>query len=244
MGARCAHFRLRGCIRPARRARPVTIRVSPHEHQDDDSPGARRNDARQPARQRAGLRPERRSSGDRWRDSRQRSSQGPDRRWRAAQLRSGVHEHRVVPERDHVHRRRQGDPALPRLSDRAARGQGRLPRGRVAAAPRRAADAGRVRPVGARHHVPHVRAREHQDVHGRVPLRRAPDVDAVRTVAALSSFYPTSKNIYDREEREHRVRAADREAADARGVRVPAREGDAVRLSRQLAAVRRELPAR
>ena len=47
-------------------------------------------------------------------------------------------------------------------------------------------------------HVPHVRAREHQAVHGRVPVRRAPDVDAVRPrVAALSSFYPTSKNILD-----------------------------------------------
>ncbi len=74
----------------------------------------------------------------------------------------GVPEHGVVPQRDHVHRRRQGDPALSRLSDRAARGEGDVPRSRVAAAARRAADAEGVRPVGARHHVPHVRAREHQ----------------------------------------------------------------------------------
>ena len=34
--------------------------------------------------------------------------------------------------------------------------------------------------VGARHHVPHVRAREHQGLPAGVPLRRAPDVDAVQ----------------------------------------------------------------
>ena len=37
-----------------------------------------------------------------------------------------------------------------------------------------------VRQLGARHHVPHVRAREHQDVPRGLPLRRAPDVDAVQ----------------------------------------------------------------
>ena len=58
-------------------------------------------------------------------------------------LRSGVHEHRVVPQRDHLHRRRQGNSALSRLSRSSSSPRGDVPRGRVAAAPRRAADAGR-----------------------------------------------------------------------------------------------------
>jgi hypothetical protein len=37
-----------------------------------------------------------------------------------------------VQERDHVHRRRQGDSSLPRLPDRAARRECDVPRGRVA----------------------------------------------------------------------------------------------------------------
>ena len=50
-----------------------------------------------------------------------------------------------------------------------------VPRGRLPAHPRRAAHRGPARPVGARDHVPHVRAREHQEPHAGVPLRRAPD---------------------------------------------------------------------
>jgi citrate synthase len=38
----------------------------------------------------------------------------------------------------------------------------------------------RVRRLGAPDHVPHVRAREHQDVPAGLPLRRAPDVDALQ----------------------------------------------------------------
>ena len=46
-------------------------------------------------------------------------------------------------------------------------------------------------------------------------------------VAALSSFYPTAKDIYDPRGARHRVHPAAREDADHRGVRLPAREGDA-----------------
>ena len=49
-----------------------------------------------------------------------------------------------VPERDHVHRRRQGDPPLPRLPDRAARPREHLSRDGVPHALRRAADSGRA----------------------------------------------------------------------------------------------------
>ena len=88
--------------------------------------------------------------------------------------------------------------------DRAARREGDVPRGGVAAAQRRAADAARVRRVRARHHVPHVRAREHQDVPPGLPLRRASDVDAA---AARSRRCRRSirkrKNIFDPEQRQH-----------------------------------------
>ena len=55
-------------------------------------------------------------------DSRDRSpaDQGQRRRFRDDDVRSGVHEHRLVQEQDHVHRRRQGDPALPGIPHRAA----------------------------------------------------------------------------------------------------------------------------
>ena len=90
----------------------------------------------------------------------------------------GLHEHGVVQEPDHLHRRRQGHPQLPRLPDRAARGAGQLPGDRVPAAERRAADEGAVRGLGREDHDPHVRAREREGADGRLPLRRAPDGDA------------------------------------------------------------------
>ena len=75
-------------------------------------------------------------------------------------LRPRVREHRLVSQRGHLHRRRQGDPGVPRLPDRAAGREVQLPRGRLPADPRRAADQGAVRRLGARDHLPHVRARE------------------------------------------------------------------------------------
>ena len=61
-------------------------------------------------------------------------------------------------------------------------------------------------------------------------------------VAALSSFYPESKNIFDPVRAQHLDHPAAREGADDRGVHLPAHEGSAVRLSGQRALVRRELP--
>ena len=96
-------------------------------------------------------------------------------RLRADDVRPGVHEHRELPQRHHLHRRRQGHPALSRLSDRAAgRGQ-RLPRNRLPDPVRRAADRVAAAGVDARDHAPHDAAREHQEVHGGLPVRRAPD---------------------------------------------------------------------
>ena len=66
----------------------------------------------------------------------------PDRSHHA---RLRLRQHRRDEVRDHVHRRRPGDPALPRLPDRAARAEQHLPRGRLAAHLRRAAHRRRAR---------------------------------------------------------------------------------------------------
>ena len=61
-------------------------------------------------------------------------------------------------------------------------------------------------------------------------------------VAALSSFYPEAKAIHDPEQRQHLDHPPAREAADARRVLLPPREGSALHLPRQRSELRRELP--
>ena len=58
-----------------------------------------------------------------------------------------LREHGVVPQRDHVHRRREGRPPLPRVSHRGPRGALDVHRGRLPAAVRRAAHGGPARGV-------------------------------------------------------------------------------------------------
>ena len=93
-------------------------------------------------------------------------------------VRPRVPEHGVVQVEDHLHRRRQGDPRVSRLPDRAARREVDLPRGGLAPLERRAADGEGARGVHAPRDAPHLPPREHQEVHGGVPARRAPDGDA------------------------------------------------------------------
>ena len=108
------------------------------------------------------------------------SCQGRRCRSRAAQLRPGVPEHRVLPERDHVYRRRPGDPPVPRLPDRGARGRPVVPRRGVLARPRRAADGRGVAgvrrggPAGGRP------AGGDREARGVVPARRPPDGSAAQ----------------------------------------------------------------
>src|SRR6185503_8205747 len=63
-------------------------------------------------------------------DSRDGSAPDQDRRrrLRADDVRPRVHEHRELSQRHHLHRRRQGRPALSRLPDRTARRRERLSR--------------------------------------------------------------------------------------------------------------------
>ncbi len=90
-----------------------------------------------------------------------------------------LREHRRDQVGDHVHRRRPGHPALPRLSDRADREQLHLPRDRVAAHLRRAALAGRA--CGLRRADPpaHPAARGSEALLPGAAGQRAPDGSAV-----------------------------------------------------------------
>ena len=161
---------------------------------------------------------------------------------RPRRLRPRLRQHRLVPQRRHLHRRRQGDPRVPRLPDRAARREVQLPRGRLPAGARHAADQGRVRRVGARDHLPHVRARERQGVHAGLPLRRAPDGDADGVGRRAVDVLPGRPQHRRRRQPAHADRPDDRQDADPRRLVVPARAGQAVRLPRQRPQLHRQLP--
>ena len=161
---------------------------------------------------------------------------------RPGRLRPRLRQHRLLPQRGHLHRRRQGHPGVPRLPDRAARGEVQLPRGRLPADPRRAAHRGAVRRVGARDHLPHVRARERPQLHGGLPLRRPPDGHAAGLGRRAVHVLPRVAQHRRRRQPAHADRPADREDADAGRLVVPARAGQAVRLPRQRAQLHRELP--
>ena len=111
------------------------------------------------------------------RHPRHRPQENHDRRRRpgAVHLRPGVHEHRGLQEQDHLHRRRQGHPDVSRIPDRTARRAQHLSRNRLPDPVRRAAQQAAARRLDPLHHHAHDGAREHQEVHGGVHLRRAPD---------------------------------------------------------------------
>ena len=67
---------------------------------------------------------------------------------------------------------------------------GDVPRDRVPADPRRAADRGRARGVDARDHLPHARPREREVADGGLPLRRAPDGDARQRAGRAVDLLP------------------------------------------------------
>ncbi len=99
-----------------------------------------------------------------------------------------------------------------------------------------------VRRVGARHHVPHVRAREREDVHAGLPLRRPPDGHADGLGRRAVDVLPRVAQHLRRGQPADADRPADREDADARRLGLPARAGQAVRLPGQRAQLHRELP--
>ena len=118
------------------------------------------------------------------------------RRRRRLHLRSRLHLDRLLRERDHLHRRRQGRAALPRLPDRAAGREVALPRGLLPPALRRAADRRAARGLREPRDQPHHAARADGVLLPRLPARRAPDGGGLRhhgrDVGLLPRLRPTS----------------------------------------------------
>ena len=143
---------------------------------------------------------------------------------------------------DHVHRRRPGHPALPRLPDRAARAEQHLPRGGVAAHLRRAADGGRARRLRRPDPPPHAAARGPQALLLVAAAHRAPDVGAlVRGVGALDVLRePVRSEQPGARRAQHDPHA--REAAGDRRLRAQEEHRPGLPLPGQRARVRRQLP--
>ncbi|CAA9399091.1 MAG: Citrate synthase (si), partial [uncultured Quadrisphaera sp.] len=157
--------------------------------------------------------------------------------------RPGVHEHRVVPVGDHLHRRRRGDPALPRLPDRAAGRVVQLPRGQPPADPRRAAHGRRAGGVHLADQPAHAAARGPDAVLRRLPARRAPDARAVVGGLDAVDLLPGRAEPPRRRAGGALDVPAAGQAADDRGVRLQEERRAAVPLPRQLPRPGRELPA-
>ena len=166
-----------------------------------------------------------------------------EERLRADDLRPGVHEHRVVSLGDHLHRRRQGHPRVPRLPDRAARRAGdatsRSPTCSSTASCRRRQQ------LDAWVDEITIHTFVHENIKGFMQGFRYdahPMGMLLGSVGALSTFYPDAKEIQDEPSRPHPDDPPDREDADARRVLVPPLARPAVRLSRQRPVLRRQLP--
>ena len=107
-----------------------------------------------------------------------------------------------LPQRDHLDRRRQGRALVPRHPDRAALRAEHLPRGRLPARLRRAADRGPARRLDPRHHAPHLRPREHQEVRARASATTRTRWGCCSHPSARSRpSIPDAKHIKDPEER-------------------------------------------
>ena len=158
--------------------------------------------------------------------------QGQPRRLRDDDLRPGVHEHRGLPQPDHVHRRRPRHSDVSRLSNRTAGRAQRLPRDRVPAAVRRAADDRAVRAVDATDHASHDAPREHQEVSRRVSLRRAPDGDVPERGGRAVDVLPGCQEHLRSGVAPAADHPADRQGAEHRRLRVPPHDRPAVRAAR------------
>ncbi len=130
----------------------------------------------------------------------------------------------------------------PRLPDRAAVREVELPRGRLPADLRRAADPGPARRVDVRDHPPHLRPREHQEVRRGLPLRRPPDGDAARHRRRALDLLPGRQAHRRGAGAPHGRGAPDRQDADAGRLRLPPQPRPALRLSRQRPLLPGQLP--
>ena len=97
-------------------------------------------------------------------------------------------------------------------------------------------------PVGERRHGAHLRARERQGVHGRLPPRRAPDGDAARVGRRAVDVLSRRQRHLRSREPDDPDHPADRQDADAGRLRLPPHPRAALRLSRQRPELRGQLP--
>ena len=119
-------------------------------------------------------------------------------RFRPDDLRSGLPQYRRLPQRHHLHRRRQGHPAVPRLSYRADRREGQLPRGRPTCCARASSPPGPSWTSGSTTSgttpTSTPTSSSSWKASATTPTRWACCLGAV---GALSTFYPDAKNIED-----------------------------------------------
>ena len=162
---------------------------------------------------------------------------------RHVHLRPRLHLDRQLPVQDHLYRRRRRHPEISRLSDRAAGGKRRLPRDLLPAALRRTADhgaEGRFRqPRDPSHHG----ARADGPLLPGLPPRRPSDGDhgggGRRAGRVLSRLHRHQRSAAAHD----RLDPDDRQDADARRDGLQIHHRPALRVSEELARLRRELPA-
>ena len=157
----------------------------------------------------------------------------------------GYAQHRLVRERDHVHRRREGHPALPRLRHRGAGRALQLRRGRATCLiqgelPNAARSSTRSASRSRYHSMLHEDFRQFYRV---LPKDAHPMAACSAVVGALATFYPDSLDPRIARAGRGLRPSADRQAADDRGLRVQALDRPAVHVPRQPALLRREHPA-
>ena len=158
-------------------------------------------------------------------------------------LRPRLHDHGRGRERHHLRRRRPGNPRVPRLPDRAADRAVELPRGRLPAAQRRAADRRPARSLGRGDHLPHLHPREHaQAVPRGIPLRRPPDGHPRLGRRRPFDLLPRGQGHLRPRDPPQADHPADREDADPRRRGAPLQRRHALRLPRQLARLPVQLP--
>ena len=150
-------------------------------------------------------------------DDRSGGDRHPDalREDRQVHLRPGVHVDRRVQLDDHLHRRRQGRAPLPRLPDRGARGEMRLPRSLPSAALRRAAGARADEGFREPGHQPHDGQRADAFFHARLPARCASDGRHDRARRRAVGVLPGLDEPPRRARTRHLRHPADRQAAHA-----------------------------
>ena len=101
---------------------------------------------------------------------------------------------------------------------------------------------GRAAGWAAPHHRPHVRARERQEVHRRLPRRRSSDGHAGEHHRGAVDLLSGGQARRRHREPTAADASADRQAADARCLRLSAHQGAALRLPGQRPELHRQLP--